>query len=144
MSTHTEQNDPAETDRRPKGGFLRRFHVWIGLAASLPWILQGLTGALLVFEPELDGALNPDLFYVEPEGERLSLDAQFEVVRQERPDLAEAVYGLDISGRADHSTQMLAKPEGEVGPKDGVRLFVDPYRGELLGVQGYRDSLMGK
>lgn len=126
------------------GSTFRRIHVCVGLMACIPWFLQGLTGALLVFEPELDAWVNSSLAYVEPLDSRVSLQTQFEAVQQKHPELSGTVYGIDLREIPGHATLMLAKPQGEVGPKEGYRIFVDPYRGEVLGVQSYRDSLMGK
>ena len=52
----------------------KRFHVWAGIAAAIPWILQGLTGALLVFEQPLDAMTNRSLYFVEPGEKRLDID----------------------------------------------------------------------
>ncbi|MFT3881113.1 MAG: PepSY-associated TM helix domain-containing protein [Gemmatales bacterium] len=123
---------------------LARIHIWIGLIAAVPWILQGITGALLVFERQLDAATNPSLFYVQPTEQRLNLDHQLAVVKRERPDLVNTAYGVDLTARPGYATMILAKPNSEAGPKEGTRLFVDPYRGVLLGTQSYRESLMGK
>ena len=38
-----------------------KLHLWIGLAAALLLLLTGASGALLVFESEIDHALNPTL-----------------------------------------------------------------------------------
>lgn len=134
-----------QANRANKGWLFQRIHIWLALIATIPWALQGLTGAILVFEPELDAWLHRDLFYAEPteSGDRLTLDEQFEVVRQQEPEIYASVYIIDASERPGVATRMLAKPGNEVGPNDGVRLFVDPYRGEVLGTQGYRETPMG-
>jgi len=136
----------SELSTPTRGRLFQRIHIGLALLATVPWFIQGLTGAILVFEPELDAWLNQGLFYVEPtdEADRLTLDEQFEAVREQHPELYETVYIIDATQRPGVSTRMLAKPDDEIGPNDGVRLFVDPYRGEVLGVQGYRDSVMGK
>lgn len=145
MSKVETESQPMKIPSR-RGGLIRNLHVWLALIATIPWALQGLTGAILVFEPELDHWLNRGMMDVEPtsEADRLDLDEQFDVVNQQHPELAPYVYGIDASDRPGIATRMLAKPEGEVGPEDGVRLFIDPYRGEVTGTQGYRDSTMGK
>ena len=53
-----------------------RFHVWLGISVGLLWALQGLTGALLVFNRDLQG-----ISYAEAAPERsdvlLPLDSIF-------------------------------------------------------------------
>jgi uncharacterized iron-regulated membrane protein len=41
-------------------------HRWAGLTLGLLFVLMGLTGTLLVFEHEIDEALNPQLFHSAP------------------------------------------------------------------------------
>lgn len=40
---------------------VRRVHLWLGLSAGALLVLLGLTGSALVFYPELDAVLHPDL-----------------------------------------------------------------------------------
>src|SRR5689334_14939821 len=51
---------------RPHATWLRRaafqVHVWVGLAFGLYALVIGLTGALLVFRPELQARAYPDVF----------------------------------------------------------------------------------
>ena len=41
-------------------------HLWIGLAIGLPLMVVAISGAVLVFEEDLDRALNPALSYITP------------------------------------------------------------------------------
>ena len=45
-------------------------HRWLGLTAGAFLLILGLTGCLLVFENEIDAALNPKLFQVTPQNQR--------------------------------------------------------------------------
>lgn len=40
---------------------VRRVHLWLGLSVGLLFAVTGLTGSVLVFYPEIDGALHPGL-----------------------------------------------------------------------------------
>lgn len=95
-------------------------------------MIAGLTGAVLTFEPELDAALNPELFHVlAPAKERLSLDELIRRVEKAdaRIDVAAAFIPLE-SGQ----TLLL-----NVGPRTGApalnfdQVFVDPATGAILG-----------
>ncbi len=123
---------------------IRRIHVLIGVVIALPLCLQAFTGALLVFERETDTWLNRDLFYVEPTGTRLSPQEQFDAFVAEYPEMATPAYIMTLPVEPDHATLVLAKPYNEVGPRRGVRFFIDPYTGDVLGNQPYHSTLMGK
>ena len=43
-------------------------HRYVGLVMTVFLVVAGLTGSLLAFNRELDAALNPELFRVEPPG----------------------------------------------------------------------------
>ena len=49
-------------------------HQWIGLFAALFLIVIGATGSALVFEVEIDRALNPATSYVTPRGQRMPIE----------------------------------------------------------------------
>jgi len=96
--------------------FFRRIHLYLGLTAGLVITISCLTGALLVFEKELTEAFHHDRYYVQPAGERLSLDKVAALVQQ-------AVPGAGIS-----RIQLFADPtrtiqvtldEGKKGGKKG-------------------------
>ncbi|MEM9280460.1 MAG: PepSY-associated TM helix domain-containing protein [Verrucomicrobiota bacterium] len=116
----------------------------LGLTIGLIWMLQALTGAMLAFEQELDFLTNRDLFEVQESGAEMSLEEQVQLVREQLPELAKEIYLIGLMDYPGVATLMLAKPAGEAGPKDGVRIFVDPFAGKIKGVQSYKDSLMGK
>ncbi|MEM9016071.1 MAG: PepSY-associated TM helix domain-containing protein, partial [Verrucomicrobiota bacterium] len=136
-----EGNDREE---RTKFHRLAKVHVFLGLTIGLVWILQAITGAMLAFELELDYLTNRELFEVTETGTELTLNEQMNLVRRELPDLAKEVYLVGLMDYPGMATLMLAKPAGEAGPKDGVRIFVDPFAGEIKGTQNYKDSIMGK
>ncbi|WP_425398189.1 PepSY-associated TM helix domain-containing protein [Aeoliella sp.] len=124
--------------------FTRRIHILLGAVVALPLCVQAFTGALLVFEREIDTWLNARYFYVDPVGEPLSLQQQFDSLCTVYPDMRPHVYAVGLPIAPDQATTMLAKPNEEVGPRRGVRFFVNPYTGEVTGNQPYHSTLMGK
>lgn len=52
---------------------LLNLHLWAGLIAAVFLTLLGITGSLMVFEDEIDRALNPKLTWVTPSEKRLTL-----------------------------------------------------------------------
>lgn len=108
------------------------FHRYVGLSIAGFLIVAGLTGSVLTFEPELDAALNPELFEAPSSGRPpLSLDA-----------LIARVEGADP--RVDVTAALLPLSSGEsvmmrVAPAPGApalgfdQIFVDPATGTVLG-----------
>ncbi len=41
--------------------FVRQLHLWLGLSLGALFVLLGITGSLLVFYPEIDAALHPEI-----------------------------------------------------------------------------------
>jgi uncharacterized iron-regulated membrane protein len=52
---------------------LLTLHLWAGLTAGIFLILLSVTGSLMVFEEEIDRALNPKLTWIKPSEKPLSL-----------------------------------------------------------------------
>lgn len=95
-------------------------------------MIAGLTGAVLTFEPELDAALNPELFHVPaPAKERLSLDEL--IGRVEKADARVNVAAAFIPLESGQTLLL------NVGPRTGApalnfdQVFVDPATGAILG-----------
>jgi uncharacterized iron-regulated membrane protein len=124
-------------------------HRWVGLVIALFLVLAGLTGSLLAFYHELDGALNQRVMRVAPPTpdapllDPIALRAQIE---QRYPGTW--VHYVDLSPRAGHaltfylesSTDPLTGAHAEL-PNDEV--FVDPYTGAVLGERKWGDLGQG-
>ena len=54
--------------------FFRVIHLYLSLAAGIVIAIVCFTGAVLVFEKELQEAFNHDRYYVNPAGQRLPLE----------------------------------------------------------------------
>jgi len=103
-------------------------HLWIGLAAAILLLLVGASGALLVFEDQIDQALNPKLSRVVPTGKVLSLA---ELQRSLESQYSGAhVLGFELSNSADISYGAYVQPAAG----DGLGVAVDQYSGKALGV----------
>ena len=107
-------------------------HRYVGLSIAGFLVIAGLTGAVLTFDPELDAALNPDLFTAPaPQKDRLPLD---ELIRRvQKADARVAVEAAFIPLEPNQSLIL------NVGPRAGVtalsfdQMFVDPATGTVLG-----------
>jgi len=65
--------------------FFRSIHLYLSLAAGIVIAIVCFTGAVLVFEKELQEAFNKERYYVAPTGTRLPLDALVQRVKKEVP-----------------------------------------------------------
>ncbi len=107
-------------------------HLWVGLTLGALLVVLSVTGSALVFRHEVDRALNPALLRVEPEGERAPLGAVLGAVRGAVPESPPHLLRLPRDAEAPH----------EVWLADDRHVYVDPYRGTVLGVRGDREGVM--
>jgi len=102
-------------------------HLWIGIASAILLLLAGASGALLVFEAQIDRALNPKLARVTPTGTTLSLTELKAALERQYP--GSRVLAFDISDSDDTSYgAYLLPPSGS-----GMNLAVDQHTGKALG-----------
>ncbi len=100
------------------------FHRWLGLTASLFIFVIAGTGSALVFESNIDHAMNPQLWHTSGLGASLSLDSL--AARAESAVKIGHVTGMSVP--ADSDSPVIATA--------GTRqVFLDPRGGKLLGVR---------
>lgn len=111
-----------------------RWHFYAGLFV-IPFLLMlSLTGIIYLFKPQLDQLMYPELLQVAPGAQRLNADQQLAVVQQAYPQASINKYLPPLAeGR---SAQFVVDNGGQ-----GLNLFVDPYRGTLLGSQDAQNNL---
>jgi len=112
-------------------------HRWVGLVISVFLIVAGVTGSVLAFFHDLDAALNPELFHVEPPGPGAPLLDPLELHARIQRDLPS---GQRLEG------VLLDLHEGESVNYyiDERENFFDPYTGRLLGSRHFGDISEGK
>ncbi|HEV7402850.1 MAG TPA: PepSY-associated TM helix domain-containing protein [Chthoniobacteraceae bacterium] len=103
-------------------------HLAGGLVSAVFLIGLGLSGALLVFQPEIDRSLNSKLTHVNPQGAALSLDELSE--RAERAHPQHKVAGISLPAANDLAINLNLRP---VGPGKPLGVAVNPYNGDELG-----------
>jgi uncharacterized iron-regulated membrane protein len=109
-------------------------HQWAGLAAAAFLVVIAVSGSALVFENDIDRALNPALSFVpNPEGRLrpLPLEELVARVNAERPD--DPVGGVRIADRPDQAYEFSSRLRRST--------FVDPYLGRVLGSRDRERSL---
>lgn len=105
-----------------------QLHLWIGITTAVLMILTGASGAVLVFENEIDHALNPNLSRVSPSGAPLSLDELKSTIEQQYPGYHLLAFDLSDAPKVSYGA-FLQPASGQ-----GMNVAVDQYTGKVLGV----------
>ena len=122
-------------------------HRYVGLMLALFLAIAGVTGSLLAWNEELEAALNPRLFRVQPPSPgaaRLDPVLLHERVRLRYPDAFVARMPLEqLEGRSQlFALRSLKGGKAKAPPNDQV--FVDPYTGAILGERKWGDIGQGR
>jgi uncharacterized iron-regulated membrane protein len=113
---------------------LLKLHLWTGLAAALPLIIVGVTGAFLVYGEEIDRAVDPQLFYVTPGTERLPAQVLLDKVQAAYP--TERFVGCSPPAESDRSYMFYSTSRNY--------MYVDPYTGRVLGAKALHTGVRRK
>ncbi|MEX6504105.1 PepSY-associated TM helix domain-containing protein [Pseudomonas zhanjiangensis] len=111
-----------------------RWHFYAGLFVIPFLILLSLTGIVYLFKPQLDALMYPELLQVPVAEQRLDADRQLALVRQAYPQATVRQY---LPPPAQGRSAQFVVDQGGLE----LNLFVDPYRGTLLGSQDARGTL---
>jgi uncharacterized iron-regulated membrane protein len=101
-------------------------HLLVGVTAGAVILFMSVTGVLLAFGPQITEWLERDRRVVTPppDAQRLAVAALLARARAARPDLAPTIVTL----RSDPTAAAVVS-----FGREGGALFVDPYRGTVLG-----------
>ena len=111
---------------------LRRLHLWVSLIAAVPLLVLSLSGALLVYAPELQRALDGQARSTGPVGASLSPTAIVDRVAQQEPDLG--IWSISVA-KPDVWTAWLSDGAGVIR--------IDPATGDILEHFHPRDRFEG-
>ena len=100
---------------------LRRLHLWVSLLVAVPLLVLSLSGALLVYAPELQRTIDGEAWSPGPAGASLSPTAIVDRVSQQRPDLG--IWSISVA-EPDVWSAWLAGGAGV--------LRIDPATGDIL------------
>lgn len=106
--------------------FFKKIHLWLSIPVGLIITLICLTGAILIFENEINEMRQPSLYKAEPKGEALPLSTLIERVEQS--------YFVDVAGVTINHNQNRSYQFSLSRPKR-TTVFVDQYSGKILGEQ---------
>ena len=103
-----------------------KWHLYVGIFAGGILCIVGLTGSILVFQDEIDHALNPELFKVLEQSHRMTLPEAVEMVRESYPEKTFNYAGV-TDEKTPYSTYRFREFDSD------VEFFVNPYTGEICG-----------
>jgi len=103
-------------------------HLWAGLLASSLLLVLGLTGSLMVYERDIDHALNRRLDHVQPATQPLPLAKLFSGLEEAHPGYH--ITDMAFSREPDIAYQMYLNPGGDA---EGFVVTVNQYNGRELG-----------
>ena len=112
-----------------------KWHVYLGIIAGLIVAITGITGSILVFQQQIDRALNPALFKVSSGVHKMEPDEIMTLIKQRYP--------------AIHTSYLYGPEEGQaLAPYmiyDYVKeqqYFFDPYTGAFNGQRSYESGFI--
>lgn len=108
-----------------------RVHLWLGLPAGAVLLVVALTGAVLVFEQDLDRAWHPELWRYDATALALPLDTLRATAQTHAPGLALREVRLHRGAPAEFRFHR------------GPHVRLDPATGALLGTRARGDSFFG-
>ena len=105
-------------------------HQWVGLAAGLFLIVISVSGSALVFENEIDRALNRSTSFVATGGSPLPIETLIGRVQAAYP--ADQVTGVRIADQPDQAYEFSLRSRRSA--------MVNPYTGAVLGLRDHEKS----
>ena len=117
---------------------LLSLHLYTGLIAGIFLVLLSVTGSFMVFEDEIDRALNPKLTWVQPGDKRLSLTEMKSSLEAKYP--GRTVVGLSILARNDIAWGAALESRTS---QDPLNLAFNQFTGDVLGSDSDRNKFVG-
>ena len=109
---------------------LLTLHQWVGLAAGVFLIVISVSGSALVFENEIDRALNASTSFVTPGSQRLPIETMVARVLAAYP--RDQVTGVRIADKPDQAYELSLRSRQSA--------MVNPYTGDVLGLRDHEKS----
>jgi len=143
--------------------FIRNIHLYLSILAGIVVFTTCFTGAILVFEEELQHTFYPKRYYVAPNSQQLPMQQLVNTVAKQLPEVK--VVGIKQYASEDRTVEINVVPKkpksGEKGTplltdknkqkggrekKENNRViaFVNPYTAEIIAVYKHNESFFFK
>jgi uncharacterized iron-regulated membrane protein len=112
--------------------FFNDIHLWLGLISGIVVVAICFSGTIYTYNTELQEWAASHLYRVKvPENaQKISVEKAIEKVRSMVEE--GSITGIYVPSEAGRTYQVSLRPEGDKS-RFGIRYFVDPYSGEVLG-----------
>lgn len=111
-----------------------KWHVYLGIIAGLIVAVVGLTGSILVFEDEIDTALNKDFFTVKQQERKIPVETIIPLVLEKYPEL-KFDYAMNENDGPNNAYRFYNFTTEQ-------EFFVDPYTAGLSGKRLYETAFI--
>jgi uncharacterized iron-regulated membrane protein len=111
-------------------------HLYVGLTIGLVLLIVALSGAVLVFEDDIDRALHAGLAFVPPGDTRVPLDDLVAEVKRALP--AAQIGSITFPEKPEHSIVFNVR-----AGQEALAVFLNPYTGQLLGTRSAAEREAG-
>lgn len=125
--------------------FFRRIHLYLGLLTGIIIMITCLTGAILVFEQDLQQAIYPERYFVKETGTPLTADSLVNIVALKNPNAR--INGIKIYTKANRTAEVsiqLKDAQKVTGKNKGKgekqTAFINPYTGQIVTLYNYKKS----
>ncbi|MGN6490745.1 MAG: PepSY-associated TM helix domain-containing protein [Agriterribacter sp.] len=112
-----------------------KWHVYLGIIAGAIVAFVGVTGSILVFQDEIDRALNPELFNVMAQQRKMPFEEIIPVIREKYPDL-KMDYIMNVYDDDPNYAYRVFNLATE------EETFINPYTGEISGKRIHESSFI--
>ncbi|GAA4197148.1 hypothetical protein GCM10022289_03970 [Pedobacter jeongneungensis] len=112
-----------------------KWHLYIGIIAGAIVAFIGLTGSILVFQDEIDRALNPELFEVVAQKQKMPVEEIVPLIKKNNPTLKIDYLFLG-------EVKNLNEAYSITNLKTNEQTFINPYNGKISGKRIYTSSFI--
>lgn len=124
--------------------FFRTIHLYLSLASGLVIAVVCLTGAVLVFEKELQQSIYPERYFVKQTATWAGVDRMENALKEEIPaaKVTSAKIYADPTRSVELNYSLEKSGKKESGKKEGgnQQAFLNPYTGELISLYEHRKT----
>ncbi|WP_052266017.1 PepSY-associated TM helix domain-containing protein [Pedobacter kyungheensis] len=112
-----------------------KWHLYLGIIAGAIVAFVGVTGSILVFQDEIDRALNPNLFEVIAQKQKMPVEEIVPIIKKNYPKLKIDYLMLNNFKNPNEAYSVLDLKSGE-------ETFINPYTGKIGGKRIHTSSFI--
>lgn len=131
----SEQNPKKLSWAKHQKRWFGKWHLYIGIIAGAIVAFIGLTGSILVFQDEIDRALNPDLFEVIAQKQKLPVEEIVPLIKKNYPRLKIDYLMLNNFKNPNEAYSI-------INLKSNEETFINPYTGKTGGKRIHTSSFI--